>query len=149
MDNLITPSNLFKVANFIALISWALLILVPKNKLTKKLVSSGYASLLLSIGYWLALITMTIDAIPSGAGFQTLEGVRLFFTSEWGLLAGWIHYLAFDLLIGTAVESRLQNRNFAIRAFCLFMIFMLGPVGWSFSKLFKAKEQNGISPSAI
>ncbi len=149
LETILTPSNLFKVANFIALGSWFLLIFFPNWILTKMLVRSSYVSLLLAFGYWLSLITMAVVAIPKGAGFQTIEGVRQLFTSEWGLLAGWIHYLAFDLLIGTAVLSRLEQRSLVIRAFCLFMIFMLGPVGWSLSKLFSKREKNDIGMASI
>ena len=53
-----------------------------------------------------ALLAATYTAIIgvsfSGAegGFSSLQNVALLFSNPWLLLAGWIHYLAFDLLIG-------------------------------------------------
>jgi hypothetical protein len=37
----------------------------------------------------------------SPGGFSTLAGVAVLFSNPWLLLAGWVHYLAFDLLIGS------------------------------------------------
>jgi len=53
------------------------------------------------------------------------------FANRWVLLAGWIHYLCFDLFIGSW-----QVRDAAARGIshwlvvpCLFFTFMFGPVG--------------------
>lgn len=43
---------------------------------------------------------MTNPATLADASFMTLEGVMTFFTSPHVALAGWVHYLAFDLFIG-------------------------------------------------
>ena len=50
------------------------------------------------------------------------------------LLAGWVHYLAFDLFIG-AWETRDAQRNqipHLVVIPCLVMTFMLGPIGLLF-----------------
>jgi hypothetical protein len=64
-------------------------------------------------------------------GFSSLADVRLLFSNDSALLAGWIHYLAFDLFVGTyiaekAVAARLSP--FLVLP-CLFLTFMFGPAG--------------------
>jgi hypothetical protein len=56
--------------------------------------------------------------------------MKLFENKE-AVLAGWVHYLAFDLFVGTWIVSNSQKLN--IRHLyilpCLFFTFMLGPIG--------------------
>jgi hypothetical protein len=61
---------------------------------------------------------------------------------DWALLAGWIHYLAFDLLAGVQVNDTLKSRNHFIRIFCLFFTLMFGPIGWGLSKIIGSGKQN-------
>jgi hypothetical protein len=58
--------------------------------------------------------------------------VTALFTNAWLLLAGWLHYLAFDLLIGTWEVRDAQERGIphALVVPCLFLTFMFGPAGW-------------------
>ena len=64
--------------------------------------------------------------------FGSLKSVMTLFTEENAVLAGWIHYLAFDLLIGMWILD--QNKELKINqlaiAPCLFLTFMLGPIGF-------------------
>ena len=64
--------------------------------------------------------------------FGSLASVMALFTEENAVLAGWVHYLAFDLLIGMWMIK--QNEKIGIHqilmAPCLFATFMLGPVGF-------------------
>jgi hypothetical protein len=48
------------------------------------------------------------------------------------LLAAWIHYLAFDFLVGRVVLADAQRRGLPhlLVAPCLVLTFMLGPVGY-------------------
>lgn len=64
-------------------------------------------------------------------GFNSLAQVAKLFEHEYVLLAGWVHYLAFDLFIG-----RWEVRNSQVRAVphwmvipCLVLTFLLGPIG--------------------
>jgi hypothetical protein len=66
-----------------------------------------------------------------GAGFGSLAQVARLFTSQYLLLAGWIHYLAFDLFTGawqTRDALRLGLSKWLV-APCLVLTFLLGPVG--------------------
>jgi membrane protein required for beta-lactamase induction len=47
------------------------------------------------------------------------------------LVAGWVHYLAFDLFVGNwmLINGRKHNVSHLALIPCLFFTFMLGPVG--------------------
>jgi Domain of unknown function (DUF4281) len=66
--------------------------------------------------------------------------VQLLFTSEWAALAGWVHYLAFDLLIGAWIARDVMSRGLSrwLLLPLLPLTFMFGPmglVGFELSKL--------------
>ena len=50
---------------------------------------------------YVVLMVVHLDASPTDGGFGSLAGVARLFTVEGLLLAGWIHYLAFDLFVGS------------------------------------------------
>ena len=62
---------------------------------------------LLSVGY-AALILAFWSGAPGG--FDSLPNVMLLFTRPEIALAGWVHYLAFDMLVG-AWEVRVARRE--------------------------------------
>ena len=121
--------QIFSIAKLIAMISWILLAVAPRWVLTRKIVLSGAIPLLLSIAY---LILIAAFFGSSEGGFGSLAGVMKLFTYEWTVLAGWIHYLAFDLFVGVWEVKDAQAKNishwFVIP--CLFLTFMLGPIGF-------------------
>jgi thiosulfate reductase cytochrome b subunit len=75
----------------------------------------------------------------SAGGFGSLDEIEKLFSVRGLLLAGWVHYLAFDLWVGrwqvdfverVADDGRLPSwliRVFAIP--CLLLTFIFGPIG--------------------
>jgi hypothetical protein len=120
--------QVFSISNNLALIGWLFLLIVPNWKWTFKIVI-GVMVTILAILY----ITFIIQAMnPEDMGsFGSLEGVMALFTNKAAVLAGWIHYLAFDLMVGIfivndSIKSKV-NRFLVIP--CLLLTFMLGPTG--------------------
>lgn len=137
-----TAEKIFSIANLIALISWLILIVAPRWILTRKVILSGAITLLLSVAY---LVLIAIFFGKSEGGFDSLPNVMKLFTNEWTVLAGWIHYLAFDLFVGIWEVKDAQAKNishwFVIP--CLILTFLLGPIGfllYSILRIFLAKE---------
>ena len=133
--------QIFSIANLIAMISWLLLAIAPRWIVTRKVILSGAIPLLLSVAY---LVLIVVFFGSSEGGFGSLTGVMKLFTYEWVVLAGWIHYLAFDLFVGVWEVKDAQAKNishwFVIP--CLVLTFMLGPIGfllYSILRLFLAK----------
>lgn len=122
------PDQLFQIANAIAMIGWITLIIFPDKSWTNKLLT-GVVITLFAVVYTFIIFT----SITPGDfnNFSTLDGVMGLFTNEKGVLAGWIHYLAFDLMTGLYIvnNARKFNINRWILLPSLVFTFMLGPFG--------------------
>ena len=120
--------TIFSVANTTALLSWILIAAAPKWKFTRVVVVSGAIPLLLSATYLVLVVTFFGSA---EGGFGSLADVMKLFTNEWAVLAGWIHYLAFDLFVGIweVRDAEEQGISHWFLIPCLFFTFMLGPIG--------------------
>lgn len=92
-----SPDVLFQAANSMALLGWLALALGPLAPRAMGLVGGVAVPLVLSGGY--AAIVLSHWSSGQG-GFDSLASVEQLFKSRWLLLAGWVHYLAFDLLVG-------------------------------------------------
>ncbi|MFK7748160.1 MAG: ABA4-like family protein [Kordia sp.] len=125
-----TPAQVFSIVGMLALPMWALLIFLPKWKVTRFLIDHKIIPIILSVVY---AIYITIAIIDGGMmDFGSLKSVMQLFTVENAVLAGWIHYLAFDLLVGMWIVN--QNKSLQIHpvilAPCLLGTFLFGPVGF-------------------
>lgn len=135
--------QIFSIANTIALVSWLILLIAPRWSVTRKVILSGAIPLLLSIAY---LVLIILFFGKSEGGFGSLADVMKLFTNEWATLAGWIHYLAFDLFVGIWEVKDAQKRKIShwFVVPCLFLTFMLGPIGfllYSILRFFLAKDE--------
>jgi ABA4-like protein len=76
-------------------------------------------------------IILTTWAGSSG-GFTSLSAVATLFSNPWLLLAGWTHYLAFDLLVGSweVRDARDRGVPHLLVLPCLALTFLFGPAGW-------------------
>lgn len=139
-----TPTDVFSIANMTAMPMWLLMIILPKWKVTRFLIDYKIIPILLSVIYAIYIFQSILGG--GGLDFGSLESVMDLFTNEDALLAGWVHYLAFDLLIGMWILD--QNKTLKIHSLiiapCLFGTFMLGPIGFLLFiiiKVFKIKKQ--------
>ena len=88
--------TIFSIANTTALLSWIWLAVAPRWIWTRRIVQTAIP-LLLSAAY---LILVAAFFGQSEGGFGSLPDVMKLFTNKNVALAGWIHYLAFDLIVG-------------------------------------------------
>ena len=128
---MLTPNFLFAIANPVALLGWALLVLAPRWRGTRAVVLSGALPLLLAAAYAALIGYQTVAHPAAGGGFGSLAEVAALFREPWALLAGWVHYLCFDLLVGAWATRDAQRRDVPHWALvpCLVATFMLGPLG--------------------
>ena len=122
--------QIFSMASLIAMIGWLLLLFLARKPVAQ-LVAGVAIPLILSVGY---LLLIALHFRGAEGGFGSLADVAALFQKQELLLAGWIHYLAFDLFIG-AWETRDAQRNglpHLVVIPCLVMTFMLGPIGLLF-----------------
>ena len=125
-----TTSAVFQFANTIAMLMWVLMILLPNWKWTRFLVDYKLVPILLS-GLYIIYIVQSVQGGGS-MDFSSLESVKKLFTVEIAVLAGWLHYLAFDLVVGMWIldQNRVLKINHLILVPCLLGAFMFGPVGF-------------------
>ena len=123
------PDLLFQIANPVAVIGWLALAFSPLAPTAAQRIAGLLVPLVLSAGYTALVLAFWTSA---EGGFDSLANVARLFESRWMLLAGWVHYLAFDLLIG-AWEVRVARREGLPHQLvlpCLVSTFLFGPAGF-------------------
>lgn len=130
-----TPEAAFSAASSLAMLGWALLIASlftpPAWRQRLRLVGGRIVPAVLAAGYVAALVLWWGSA-PAAAGFGNLAGVATLFSVPGLLLAGWVHYLAFDLLVGRWEIDDSGAHGLAAWWLlpCLALTFLFGPAGW-------------------
>jgi len=117
----------FSACSTLAMAGWLLLIAAPGWRWAQPVAGIGIP---LTIGVvYLALIAGNMPGAEGG--FGSLAEVTQLFTNPALLLAGWVHYLAFDLFIGAweVRDARRHEVPHLLVVPCLLMTFMLGPIG--------------------
>lgn len=124
-----TPEQVFSIVNLIATASWILLVILPRQRWVTEIVTRVAVPLFFAIVY-VGIVATTFGRTPGG--FTTLAAVGTLFSNPWALLAGWVHYLAFDLLVGTweARDAREHGVPHLLLVPCLVLTFLFGPAGW-------------------
>jgi hypothetical protein len=123
-----TPEQIFSVVNLLALAGWVLLAVLPGKAWVPKAIAAGVIPVLAVV--YTGLIAFNWRG--SEGGFGSLAEVAQLFANPWLLLAGWTHYLAFDLFVGSweVRDARTRGISHWLVVPCLFLTFMFGPVGW-------------------
>lgn len=122
------PQSLFGICNLAAMVGWLILILSRYIKIADIIIQKGVIPILLSLVY----LYLIIGYFGSGdGGFGSIEEVRQLFQSDHALLAGWVHYLAFDLWLGCweLGDARKNGVPHLLLIPCFFLTFMFGPIG--------------------
>lgn len=123
-----TLETLYSICNTLALPAWLLLAVAPRWRFTNLLVHSGAWPLAYAVVY----ATLILLYFGQGEGdFGSLAGVMKLFQQPGAVTAGWVHYLAFDLFIGSWEVQNAQKHNIPhwLVVPCLFFTFMFGPIG--------------------
>ena len=123
-----SPEALFSLASGLVVPGWLLLLVAPRWKWSARLIGAVILPLLLAAVY----LYLIVRYMPGAqGGFGSLQQVRDFFESPYLLLAGWIHYLAFDLFIGSWEVREAQRVGIShwLVVPCLILTFLLGPIG--------------------
>jgi hypothetical protein len=125
----VSAEGLFRAGNLFATAGWLLLLVAPRWRWTQRLVMSGAWSAVLAFVY---LVLVAVHLPGAAGGFGSLAEVDVLFGNPWLLLVGWIHYLAFDLLV-CVLETRAAQEDgwpHLLLVPCLVVTFLLGPIGY-------------------
>jgi len=124
------PEQIFSICGALAMLGWAGLILAPRWHVTRDWIAPTVIPLLIGICYaW--LMVANFSRTPADGGFDSLASVAALFSVPELLLAGWIHYLAFDLFVGAWEVKDGQEANVPHLLLIpgLLLTFMAGPAG--------------------
>jgi Domain of unknown function (DUF4281) len=124
-----TPDTLFQIANPIAMLGWVALVFAPLSPRIAHLIAALIIPMLMSVAY-----SALILAYWSGStgGYSSLPDVMALFTDPHIALAGWVHYLAFDLFVGAWATRKARDAGIPHLLVLphLVLIFLFGPAGF-------------------
>ena len=120
--------RVFSLAGLMAMAGWLALVLAPLRPRFAQAVATFVVPAMIGLAY-AGLIARYWGEAPGG--FGSLDEVSALFGHRGVLLAGWLHYLAFDLFVG-AWEVREAQRvglpHWLILP-ALALTFLFGPIG--------------------
>lgn len=132
-----TAETIFLICNTLVLPQWILMIIAPQWRITQYLANRYIIPLLLALVYFYLLASHFAEV--NNGGFSTLQQVKNLFSNNFILVGGWVHYLAFDLIIGSWMLKDAQREQIShwLIIPCLCFTFMLGPFGFLVYKIMK------------
>ncbi len=122
--------TIFSVCSLLAMLGWAALILLPRfpwvAATLARLVIPGLIGLV-----YVVLMVLNFGNAPADSGFGSLAEVKALFSVDAALLAGWVHYLAFDLFVGSweAADAKQHGVPHLLLVPALLATLMVGPAG--------------------
>ena len=126
-----SPDTIYILANVLAFGGWIALLLSVYLSETVSLFASRVVPVVLAVVYTVLMFSL----LPfKGGGFESLTSLAKLFAQPEIALAGWIHYLVFDLFIGawqvqTAKRDKLPK---LLIVPALLLTMLLGPLGLLF-----------------
>jgi len=125
--------TLFKIGGLVVL-PWAIMILLPTWRGTRWLARTAIVPAIIALLYVIGIVVLISEA---GFGFMrafgTADGVAALMAEPTIALVAWIHFLAFDQLVGIFIYRDNMHHRYVpipVQSLILFLTFMLGPVGF-------------------
>jgi hypothetical protein len=124
----------FAAENLAVLPFWAMMILLPGWRVTRRVMDSPWSVAWLPCAYVLLLLPELSNVLPlflPSDGPPTLRVVRELLSTDYGTTIAWLHLLAFDLFVGRWIYRDGQQRRVSpllvgpVLAFTL----LFGPAG--------------------
>ena len=122
------PSAIFSICNALALTGWIILIAFPMWHSSDKVIIGILITLFAVVYTWMLVSQFNFSDAKK---FNSLAGVVSLFSDPGLVLAGWVHYLAFDLLAGVFIKknSFMHGISHWLVIPCMILTFMFGPIG--------------------
>lgn len=129
----------------VAMISWLLMIVLPKWNVTNLIVKWAVFPVALSVLYIVGLAYYIANhGISFMNDFGSYEGVTQLLTVPEVAIIAWLHILAFDQLVGRVIYLENMERrgvHLIVQSLCLFLTLMAGPLGYLLYTILKRKRQ--------
>src|SRR6516225_8113550 len=137
-----SPQQVFSVTNAVALLAWVMLAVFPGRPWVTKIITTKLVPLSFAVLYTAIAVSLFWR---SPGGFSNLADVATLFSNPWVLLAGWVHYLAFDLLVGSweLQDAHEHGISHLLVLPCLALTFLFGPAGWLLYTILRSVRRTG------
>lgn len=124
------PDALFSLGSSLAITGWLTLAVSPAGTRwapAARLYAGRIVPLLLAVAY----VALFASNGMGGGGYDTMAAVRRLMDQPALLAAGWLHYLAFDLFVGSWIAERAAALGLPhlLVLPLLALTFMFGPAG--------------------
>lgn len=118
----------------LAIVAWALLIFLPKWRVTRLIARAEIFPVLLAVLYAVGVVPLLAETGPGVMrDFGSAEGVTRLLARQDVALVAWIHILCFDQLVGLYIyRDNMERRHvpLVVQSALLFLTLMFGPVGF-------------------
>jgi hypothetical protein len=123
--------TLFNLSSLMVLPFWALMIFLPRWRVTERLMSSPLVSAAPAM-FYAVLVIPSFAEVWQTVSSPDLSGIAALLGSPVGATIAWLHFLAFDLFVGRWIyrDSRERGISAWVTAPVLFLTLMLGPCGF-------------------
>ena len=119
----------FSWFNQLAMLGWALLLFSPKRWNWLIITTGIVIPIILGIAY-AGLMLAHMSNVTDG-GYNSLSQVKALLSNDAVLLAGWAHYLCFDLIVATLIARESDKAGIVrlVQIPILLGTFLYGPAG--------------------
>lgn len=125
-------ATIFDLSSLLVVPFWSLMVFLPHWRWTKRIIGSPLIGLPAALLY-AALVLPQLGSIWAAVSSPELTSIAALLSTPAGATIAWAHFLAFDLLVGrwAYLDSRERGVSALLMAPVLFLIFMLGPLGFA------------------
>ncbi len=145
---LLDPDRVFSLANGAAALAWLALVFSPGSVRWAPAVWR-FTGRWLPLAFAVSYVAMLATHWRGEGGFGSVVQVRALFDVPGALVAGWVHYLAFDLFVGSWIAERAAALKLPhlLTVPLLLLTFMFGPAGLLAFLLLRPKQTLSWSPA--
>ncbi len=138
--------TIFGLGSLLVLPFWALMIALPRWRWTERIVRSPWIAAPPALLY----AALVLPRLGVSGSFGSAADVAALLGTVEGATVAWLHFLAFDLLVGRWVFLDAHDRGVhpLLVAPILLLTFLLGPVGFVLYLLARAVAARRAAPSA-
>lgn len=122
---------IFSASFLLVLPFWLLMVFLPKGRFTERIIRSPWIAAPAALLYAVLVLPRLPEVLGTVAN-PDLGSISALLGSPAGATIGWVHFLAFDLFVArwAYLDSRERDVNPFVMAPVLFLVLMLGPVGF-------------------
>lgn len=122
------PDALFPLINLLPLPIWLIWIGAPASRASRYLAQALWPWGILATLYGFFVLAALVSDAPGPGSFFTLAGVMSIFDQPWATMAGWMHFICFDLFCARWMVNDAPQAGYRLAPVLALTLFY-GPLG--------------------